>query len=301
MSKNIVVTGGAGFIGSNLVNRLQKIDPKSNITVVDNFSTGSKLNLKLFKGKIINKDINNLDLDKYFNKVDQIYHQAAITDTTIMDENLMIKTNFESFKNILNFSLDNNIKLVYASSAATYGNSNPPMRVGFGEKPTNIYGISKLKCDNLVRNILNNKDSQVVGLRYFNVYGPNEKYKGKMSSMIWQLFNQIKEKKNPKIFKYGEQKRDFVYVSDVVNANISAMNGVPGIYNVGTGKSETFNKIIKIINNKIGSKNLTEYIDNPYEFYQENTCADLRNSRFIDYSPKFNLENGINHYLDRLI
>ncbi len=299
MSKNIIVTGGTGFVGSNLTLELQKRNLESKITVIDDLSNGDLNNLREFNGDIITEDINYLNLEKHFDDVDEIFHQAAITDTTIMDYNKMMKANTDAFRKILNFSLKKGAKLVYASSAAVYGNTPAPMKVGSGEEPTNVYGLSKLACDNLTRTLLEkNPETPLVGLRYFNVYGPREEYKGKMSSMIWQLYNQIKERKNPRIFKQGEQKRDFIYVKDIVNANLLALDGPSGVYNVGSGKAETFNKIIEILNKRLNSKKKTDYFDNPYDFYQGHTCASLEDSKKIGYKPKFNLESGINDYID---
>lgn len=299
MSKNIIVTGGAGFVGSNLALELQKRDLEAKITVIDDLSNGDLNNLSKFNGEIITEDINYLNLEKHFDNVDEIFHQAAITDTTIMNYNTMMKANTDAFRKILDFSLKKEAKLVYASSAAVYGNSPAPMKVGSGEEPTNVYGLSKLACDNLTRTLLEkNPETSIVGLRYFNVYGPREEYKGKMSSMVWQLYNQIKKEENPRIFKNGEQKRDFIYVKDIVNANLLALGGPSGVYNVGSGKAETFNKIIEILNKRLNSKKKTDYFDNPYDFYQGHTCANLEDSKKMGYEPKFNLESGINDYVD---
>ena len=294
--KKILITGGAGFIGSNLAKTLQEKHPDNKYFIIDNFSSGNLNNLEGFKGEIISANIAEIDLNKHFDKLDIIFHQAAITDTTVFDEKIMMFNNIDGFRNVLNFALKCQAKLIYASSAATYGHSLPPMIVGNNEIPANIYGISKLETDKIARE--NFDKLHIVGLRYFNVYGPGKKYKGKMASMIWQLYLQIKEGKKPKIFKYGEQKRDQVYVKDIVNANLLAQNSKKsGIFNVGTGKATTFNEIVKNINEVLGTNLEPEYIDNPYEHYQENTEADLTETRgALGYFPEYDIKKGIKDY-----
>jgi len=300
--KKVLITGGAGFIGSNLALALEEKYPKNRYFIVDNFSSGHSDNLIRFKGKVINEDISKINFNRYFPEgIDIIFHQAAITDTTVTDENEMMSKNIGGFQNILDFTFKNKARLIYASSAGVYGNSPPPMRVGEGEKPVNIYGLSKLKVDNLARKHFDTyQDNVIIGLRYFNVYGPGEKYKGKVASMIWQLYLQMKEGKRPRIFKYGEQKRDHVYIKDVVTANLLALKATKsGIVNIGTGKAITFNEIIENLN-EIMNKNLKpEYIDNPYEGnYQNFTQADLSEAKErLNYQPQYDLKQGIWDYL----
>ena len=295
---NILITGGSGFIGSNLALALQEKYPEAKITVVDDFSLGHFKNLLGFKGDVIAADIYDFDWNS-LGKVDLFFHQAAITDTTVIDQKKMYNINTDSFRRILHYCLKNDIKLVYASSAATYGNTPAPMIEGKNETPANVYGHSKLICDNIVRQIMKeHPDFPVVGLRYFNVYGPRESYKGKMASMIWQLYNQMKTGNNPRLFKYGEQKRDFVYVKDVIKANILAITGPSGIFNVGSGKAGTFNTIVKELNENMNLNKEIEYFDNPYDFYQEYTEADLTNAQRWGYIPDFDLEKGIKDYLE---
>ena len=295
-NKKILITGGAGFIGSNLVKTLQEKYPDNKYYIIDNFSSGNADNLTGFKGEIIRANIAEIDLNKHFDTLDVIFHQAAITDTTVFDEKRMLFNNVDGFKNVLNFALKCGAKLIYASSAAVYGHSSPPMLVGKNEVPANVYGLSKLKADNIARENFNNL--HIVGLRYFNVYGPGEKYKGKMANMIWQFYLQMREGKKPTVFGDGEQKRDEVYIKDVVNANLLALESKKsGIFNVGTGKATTFNEIIRNLNEVIGTNFKPEYIDNPYEHYQENTEADLTETReFLRYSPEYDIKKGIKDY-----
>lgn len=313
MQKNILITGGAGFIGSNLAFELQKRFPEYNITIFDKFNNrekrengnyicfGDYKNLIGLKAEIITGDLaNELDISNLLkNKFDIIFHQGAISDTTVLNQNEVLKTNSISFKYFVSYCVANNCKLIYASSAGTYGNSASPNRVEFGEIPENIYGFSKLQMDEITRAYLkSNEKLHIVGLRYFNVYGPREVFKRRTSSMILQLAKQAIENKSVRLFKYGEQSRDFVYIKDVVEANILAIEGKSGIYNIGSGISRSFNDIIKILEGNLQTTINIEYFDNPYSFYQNNTCADLINSKAgLGYISQYSLEQGISEYV----
>jgi len=165
----------------------------------------------------------------------------------------------------------------------------------------NVYGASKLKMDNMVREYLStHPQASIIGMRYFNVYGPREAHKGKMASMIWQLYLQMKEGKRPRVFEFGEQRRDFVYVKDVVQANLLALNATKsGIVNIGTGKSRSFNDIIAILNKVLGKDLKPEYFKNPYvAVYQEDTQADFTQAEEqLLHEPRYDLESGILDYL----
>ncbi len=295
-NKKILITGGAGFIGSNITLALQEKYPQNEYLVIDNFSSGNADNLLDFKGKVISADISQINLQNYFEKLDIIFHQAAITDTTLFDEKKMMSNNVGGFKNILKLAIKSKAKLIYASSAAVYGHSEPPMREGKNEVPTNMYGFSKLAADKIARKHFDRLS--IIGLRYFNVYGPGEQHKGKMASMIWQLYLQMKEGKEPRVFKYGEQKRDQVYIKDIIKANLLAMKcQKSGIFNIGTGKATSFNEIIENLNKALGTNLEPEYINNSYKHYQEYTEADLDESKkVLRYSPKYNIKEGIKDY-----
>lgn len=313
----ILITGGAGFIGSNLARKLKIEFPNCSVTIFDKFNTldkningnykyfGDYKNLLGLNVEIIAGDLSNeSDLQKLLSKpYDIIFHQGAISDTTVLNQELVLKTNTISFRILLEYCKDYKSKLIYASSAGTYGNTKSPNVEGYFETPENIYGFSKLQMDIMARNYISNyPDMHIVGLRYFNVYGPGEIYKRKTSSMILQLAKQILDSKSVKLFKNGEQRRDFVYIEDVIDANILAIEGLSGVYNIGSGVSRSFNDIISIIASRMNYKININYIDNPFDFYQNNTQADLTNSFLnLKYTPKYSLEEGIDNYLNEIL
>lgn len=306
-----LVTGASGFIGSNLALALQK-----NHAVVGlcNFSPGSRENLKNFKGEFVQGNICTFDYN-LLGKFDAIFHQAAITDTTLMDRKLMFSTNVNAFRKILEYALRTGCKkVVYASSAAVYGKGKVPMKESAHPTPANIYGESKVEMEKVARQFSEkHPEISVVGLRYFNVYGPNEVHKIKAASMVYQLYSQISSGKQPRIFKWGEQFRDFIYVKDVVLANLKALEFDPNsplpngerervrghvVFNVGTGIPTTFNKVIEILNSALGANKPTDYFDNPYNFYQERTQADTAHAeKVLGFKCQFTPEQGIRDYV----
>jgi ADP-L-glycero-D-manno-heptose 6-epimerase len=194
--------------------------------------------------------------------------------------------------------------VIYASSAATYGiGSEGAMREDQPPAPANVYAFSKAQLDNLARLYARQSSSwKIVGLRYFNVYGPRETHKKLAASMIFQLYLQIKAGKRPRVFKSGEQKRDFVYVKDVVNLTIAALNAPrSGTYNCGSGAAFSFNEVIAELNKALGTKLDPEYFDNPYSFYQPHTEADLTAARNdLKYNPEYTPARGIADYVNLL-
>lgn len=300
-----LVTGGAGFIGSNLVKALER-RYSCKVYALDDFSSGHFKNLIGSRCEVITGDISDVSLWEWLKRnfhFDAVFHQGAITDTTVQDQGRMMKVNADSLRYVLDACLFWGAKLIYASSAGVYGNSPAPMREEEGLVPENIYGFSKLVMDRIAMNFVEeHPELKVVGLRYFNVYGPGEKYKGKTASMIYQLYRQMKETGKPRLFKWGEQKRDFVYVEDVIRANILAFEkDVSGVFNVATGEARSFNEIVSLLNRYLGTNYQVEYFDCPYDFYQNYTQADITKAREkLGYQPEYNLEKGIWDYLVKL-
>jgi ADP-L-glycero-D-manno-heptose 6-epimerase len=303
MYKHIVVTGGAGFVGSNLVHELARRYPDSDLTVIDDFRSANFKNLEGFSGDVIAADVAALDFKHYFGgkkrKVDLLFHLASITDTTDHNQFRQVRDNVESWRNILNYFEGRKTRLVYASSAATYGIAAGINKVDQEPKPANAYAFAKVQLDNLARRWARDNPAQVVvGLRYFNVYGPREAHKGAASSMILQLAQQMRRGQAPRIFKNGEQIRDFVYVKDIVSCTILAARArASGIYNAGSGVPRSFNDIVANLNRVLNTGYQPEYIDNPHAHYQPHTEADLSlTTRALRYTPKFTLEKGIDDY-----
>ncbi len=288
-----LVTGGAGFIGSNLSLELE--NQGHEVIVADNFLTGNKDNLNGFKGKIIELDVSNpFDLDENF---DAIFHEAAITDPRYPNDIETYNKNVNSFSNVLQIAEKSNAKLVYASTASLYGNGPVPMKEGQQKELISAYAKSKLRMDEISATLF--EQMHIVGLRYFNVFGPREKYKGRAASMIYHLGKQMKSGNNPRIFKFGEQIRDHIYVKDAVSATIKALGAKSGIYNVGTGIGTTFNDLIKILNEVLGKNFEPEYFDMPYDpkTYQSNTQADTKKTEeFLGFKHEWELKKGIKGY-----
>lgn len=294
-----IVTGGAGFIGSNLALTLEQKGAK--VVIIDDFSSGNFENLKSFQGDLITQDINDVMWEK-LGSCDVIFHQAALTDTTISDQKKMMFNNVEGFRKILEFAVRKQVKLVYASSAAVYGNEPAPQRESGPLNPLNIYGYSKLIGDQLAQRMAKKSKSTIVGLRYFNVFGIGETHKRNYASMIYQLAQQMRSGRRPRIFHDGEQSRDHIYVKDVVAANLkSAEAKKSGIVNVGTEKATTFNRLIEIINDVLGTRLAPDYFDNPYSFYQNRTQADISGlKKLTGFEPQYSVEKGIKEYLTAL-
>jgi ADP-L-glycero-D-manno-heptose 6-epimerase len=303
--QNLVVTGGAGFVGSNLALALQEKFPQARLTVIDDFRSGDFKNLGGYRGDFVAQNLATLDWENQFGDpaaagLDAIFHLASITDTTNHDQFEQVHDNVESFRRILNFARPTKTRIVYASSAATYGPATEASAESSAAAPANVYAFSKVIMDNIARRAAaESPDWVIVGLRYFNVYGPREAHKGVPASMAYHLSRQMKAGQRPRIFKHGEQKRDFVYVKDVVEGTIRALDAkVSGIYNLGSGQARSFNELIDVLNKCLGTNYPPEYIDNPHAHYQNFTQADLKNARrALGYEPRFPLEEGVRDYM----
>src|SRR5947209_7361570 len=301
-SPSFLVTGGAGFIGSNLTLALQEKFPGARLTVIDDFRSGDFKNLRGYRGDFVAQNLASLNWSEQFGseKFDGIFHLASITDTTLHDQFIQVHDNVESFRRLLNFARPSKTRIVYASSAATYGAAKAASVESNGAAPANIYAFSKTIMDNLaMREAAENDSWIIVGLRYFNVYGPREAHKGVPASMVYHLSQQMKAGQRPRIFKHGDQKRDFVYVKDIVAGNILALEAKQsGIYNLGSGQARSFNELVDVLNKCLGTKFQPDYIENPHAHYQNFTEADLDKVRSaLGYQPQFSLERGVADYV----
>jgi ADP-L-glycero-D-manno-heptose 6-epimerase len=301
-ASSILVTGGAGFIGSNLVLTLQERMPDAQLTVIDDFRSGDFKNLAGYKGDFVAQNLATLDWERQFSdeKFDAIFHLASITDTTLHDQFVQVHDNVESFRRLLKFAKPNKTRIVYASSAATYGAASSASVETNGAAPANIYAFSKAIMDNLANRAAADVSGWIIiGLRYFNVYGPREAHKGVPASMVYHLARQMKAGQRPRIFKHGDQKRDFVYVKDIVEGSIRALEAKQsGIYNLGSGHARSFNELVEVLNRSLGTDFKPDYIENPHVHYQNFTQADLTRVRDgLGYEPKFPLEAGVADYM----
>src|SRR3954464_9592304 len=304
-STSILVTGGAGFIGSNLVLPLQERMPEARLTVIDDFRSGDFKNLAGYKGDFVAQNLATLDWREQFGseKFDAIFHLASITDTTLHDQFVQVHDNVESFRRLLNFARPNKTRIVFASSASTYGAAKTPSVETNGAAPANVYAFSKAIMDNLANRAAADVTGWIIiGLRYFNVYGPREAHKGVPASMVLHLARQMKAGQRPRIFKHGEQQRDFVYVKDVVEGSIRALEATEsGIYNLGSGIARSFNELVDILNRSLGTDYKPDYIENPHAHYQNFTQADLTRVRNgLGYEPRYTLETGVADYMQWL-
>jgi ADP-L-glycero-D-manno-heptose 6-epimerase len=325
-----VVTGAAGFIGANLVRGLNDRGV-TDIIAVDDLSDGDKF-VNLADCEIadyIDKDalLALLADGRLDGAVEAMLHQGACSDTTERDGRYMMRNNYEYSKALLEFCTDESVPCIYASSAAVYG-----ARTGFrenpeSEAPLNVYGYSKLLFDQWVRRHIGEHTAQVVGLRYFNVYGPREQHKGRMASVAWHFFNQYRSAGHVRLFEGsggygdGEQRRDFISVQDVVRANLHFLDHpeVSGIYNVGTGAAQSFNDVaVAVVNacraahreaaltlGDMRSQGVIRYIPFPEDLegrYQSYTQADVSALRASGYTGVFlTVEQGVRHYCEGLL
>ncbi len=314
----IIVTGGAGFIGSNLIKQLNQAG-HTNIVVVDDLTDGTKFT------NLVDLDIADyMDKDEFiarvvagdpfaeWNEIEVIFHEGACSATTEWNGKFVMEVNYDYSKHLLHFCVDRGIPFIYASSAATYGGRNDNfIEDRRFEQPLNVYGYSKFLFDEYVRRLLPTTNSQIVGLKYFNVYGPREQHKGSMASVAFHLNNQMKEGQNPKLFEgcdgfgNGGQTRDFVYVEDVCKVNLWFWKngGKSGIYNCGTGRAEPFLNVAEAVVKHHG-RGQVEFIPFPDHLkgrYQSYTQADLTKLRATGCDVQFrSVAEGVAEYMEWL-
>ena len=306
----LIVTGGAGFIGSNLAHALAARG--CDVVVVDDLTDGAKC------ANLVGAAIADyLDKDRFLalmsardaslSKVEGVFHLGACATTTEWNGRFMMENNFEYSKAVLSYCRAMGIPLVYASSASVYGAGTVFAEDPANEAPLNVYAYSKLLFDAVVRRAIAEPGPAVVGLRYFNVYGPRESHKGSMASVAHNLWRQLENGEPLRLFRGidgygdGEQRRDFVHVDDVVKVNLWFLDhpSVSGIFNVGTGRAETFNEIARAILKAAGHGTL-EYVPFPNELvgrYQSFTQADLTKLREVGCDVRFRpVAEGVTEY-----
>ncbi|SFN59304.1 ADP-glyceromanno-heptose 6-epimerase precursor [Izhakiella capsodis] len=302
----IIVTGGAGFIGSNIVKKLNDLG-RSDILVIDNLKDGTKfINLAdLDIADYMDKEdfIASIVAGDDFGHIDAVFHEGACSATTEWDGKYMMDNNYQYSKELLHYCLERQIPFLYASSAATYGGRNENfIEERQYEQPLNVYGYSKMLFDHYVRDILPEAQSPVCGFRYFNVYGPREGHKGSMASVAFHLNEQILKGENPKLFEGSENfKRDFIHVDDVVNVNLWCWeHAISGIFNCGSGRAESFQAVADAT---LGfhKKGDVEYIPFPDKLkgrYQAYTLANLTKLRAAGYDKPFKtVAEGVYAYM----
>lgn len=310
----IIVTGGAGFIGSNIIAGLNKAG-KTDILVVDNLTKSKKfLNLvDLQFSDFMDKEdfFQALKNNRLQDDIEAVYHQGACSDTMEYDGRYMMHNNYEHSKAVLDCALAHKAPFIYASSASVYGASTVFREEAAFESPLNVYGYSKLLFDRYVQRQMDRFESTVAGLRYFNVYGPKEQHKDRMASMVHQMYYQLSETGIVRLFEgsggygAGEQRRDFISVSDIVSVNLNLAEGpvTKGVFNVGTGTSRSFNDIANNLIRQIG-KGSIEYVPMPEvlrDKYQNFTEADISRLRQAGYTkPMTTLEDGVESFADAI-
>jgi ADP-L-glycero-D-manno-heptose 6-epimerase len=311
----IVVTGGAGFIGSAIVWKLNKLG-NDKIIIVDELGKEEKwknlVGLK-FEDFIHKDDFMGLILQRAVRfKITAIIHMGACSATTEKDADFLMDNNVHYSQELAKYCLENNARFIYASSAATYGNGSngyfdDESNLGVLH-PLNMYGYSKHLFDTWIKR--NGLIDKVAGLKFFNVYGPNEYHKGDMRSVVHKAFEQVRDFGKVKLFKSynpqfkdGEQKRDFIYVKDAVDMSLFFLEHPDknGIYNVGTGKAQTWVDLVTALFNAVGKPLNIEYIEMPEEIrekYQYFTEADMNKIKSAGYSkPIMNVNDGVNDYV----
>ncbi len=302
----ILVTGGAGFIGSNIAEAL--VGGGHDVIVLDNFSLGSRENLSELEDRIeiVEGDVRNTEtLEPLIDGADYVFHEAARSSAPMFDSDPRagVDVNVNGFLNVLELSRRHDVSgVIYASTSSLYGGVRGKQREDAKVVPPNFYSATKLAREHLSMLYTKNYGLPTVGFRYFSVYGPHERPKGRYANIISQFLWEMMEGRPPVIYGDGTQSRDFTFVADVVSANVLAMEAIEkkrkGIsgesFNVGTGRAASFNDIIKFLNAALGKNLKPKYVKNEIKNYVQDTLADLSKAKkFLGYSPKFSLKEGI--------
>jgi len=300
----IIVTGGAGFIGSNIIKGLNALG-EERIVVVDNLENSEKIrnlsSLRIYDYVDKREFIRNIES---FRGVNVIFHQGACTNTMENNGRYLMENNYDYSKRLVNFCMESGIRFIYASSASVYGDGSRGFREEREcERPLNAYAYSKFLFDEYIRRVIDSSPVQIVGLRYFNVYGPGEWHKGRMASVIYQFYNQVKSEGKIRLFEGSERfKRDFIYIRDVVKVNLFfyEREDISGIFNCGTGRARSFLEVAEIVSSICNNADI-EFIPFPEDLkgkYQAYTCADLSKLRKAGYKDAFTqIEEGIREYI----
>lgn len=307
----IIVTGGLGFIGYNLIKKLNS-KGINDIIIIENLKNSLNLDIKLRRLKTIKfadlldkDDINNWSDFLKTKRIECIFHQGACTNTLEKNFQYLFENNYKYSKIIVDACLQVGTKLIYASSASIYGNKNYAVKEEDSPDPLNYYAYSKFLVDNYFLNIVNKiENSKIVGLRYFNVYGPYEENKKEMSSVIFKFFNQLKKEGKLYLFEGSENfKRDFIFVEDIVEINLFFMEKqYSGIYNCGTGQNSSFLKVAQIVIEKMGYGEIQflpfpDKLKNQYQKFTQADNTKLKKIFNINFTP---LEKGIEKYIEYL-
>ncbi len=300
----ILVTGGAGFIGSNLV---EELAGKHEVTVLDNFSLGREENLSAVREKIelVKGDICDEALvNRLSAGADVIFNEAAASSSPMFLSDLKkaFAINVEGFINILNAARKNDVsRVIYASTSSIYGNNPTPLVEDMRVEPPNFYSASKLANENLAKLFAKEYRIETVGFRYMSVYGPHEKSKGGFANLVSQFLWAMQRGESPVIYGDGTQTRDFTFVRDVVLANILAMEKprLGGeIFNIGTGRMASLNELVYLLNRLLGTSIKPVYVENKVKNYIESQQADTSKiMKVLGFVPKYTLEDGIREML----
>lgn len=298
--KKALVTGGAGFIGSNIAKKL--VEKGVEVVVLDDLYLGSENNLEdldveFIEGSVLDQE----KVEEAVEGVDTVFHQAARSSSPMHRDNPQegARVNIEGFINVAEAAKEEGVeKIVYASTSSMYGSVEPPHREDMDVMPTNLYTASKMSREKYAEVYSYKNEVQTTGLRYFSVYGPHEKAKGKFANVVTQFLWKMQKGEQPVIWGDGEQTRDFTFVEDIAKANILAaerdkkLDGE--VINVGTGRDISFNQVVEKLNEVLGTEIDAERVENPMDKYVDATKADISKAKkLLGYEPEYSFEEGL--------